>query len=84
MRPQIHRVVEFLKDGKWHTIQEISRETRVHEFKIQIIASFLADYSFLSFREKEQEAKLSEVFVEFLEKTQIPESYTDMSASRLW
>ena len=68
MQLQIDKVVELLKDGKWHTIKEISQKSKLHEFKIEILTDFLADYSFLKLNKKERKAKLSEVFVEFLKK----------------
>lgn len=68
MQLQIDKVVELLKDGKWHTIKEISQKSKLHEFKIEILTNFLANYSFLKLNKKERKAKLSEVFVEFLKK----------------
>lgn len=68
MQLQIDKVVELLKDGKWHTIKEISQKSKLHEFKIEILTDFLANYSFLKLNKKERKAKLSEVFVEFLKK----------------
>jgi len=68
MQSQIDKIIELLKDGKWHSIKEISQKSKIHEFKIEILAHFLADYSFLKLNKKEREAKLSEVFAEFLKK----------------
>lgn len=62
-------VLEALKDGKWHTIREISQEARMPEFKIEIIADFLADYSFLELNKKERRAKVSSIFLDFLKNT---------------
>jgi len=61
-------VIELLKDGKWHTIEEIRKKTNLHEFKIEILTQFLADYSFLEFRKKEKRAKLTTIFADFLKK----------------
>jgi len=68
MLPQIDNIVELLKDGKWHTIKEISKKTNLHEFKIEILTQFLADYSFLEFKKKEKRAKLTTIFTDFLKK----------------
>ncbi|MCW3986043.1 MAG: hypothetical protein NWE91_06520 [Candidatus Bathyarchaeota archaeon] len=70
MQPQINNAIELLRDGKWHTLREISQKTRLHEFKIEILADFLADYSFLKLNRKDKKAKLSKTFLEFLKKTQ--------------
>jgi hypothetical protein len=68
MQPQIDSVIELLKDGKWHTIKEISQKTKLHEFKIEILTQFLADYSFLELKKKEKRAKLTTIFTNFLKK----------------
>jgi hypothetical protein len=83
MHAQIDNVVELLKDGKWHSIAEISRKTKLNEFKVEILADFLADYSFLELNKKEKKAKLSRAFIDFLKKAPGTHSYADMSASRL-
>ncbi|MDH5448400.1 MAG: hypothetical protein OEX01_05290 [Candidatus Bathyarchaeota archaeon] len=68
MQLQIDKVIELLRDGKWHTIKEISQKSKIHEFKVEIVTDFLADYSFLELNKKGKKAKLSEVFTEFLKK----------------
>lgn len=69
MQPHIDNILETLRDGKWHTLREISQKTKLHEFKIEIITYFLADYSFLEFNKKDKKAKLTKMFVNFLKKT---------------
>lgn len=71
MQSQVEHVVELLKDGKWHTVEEISRKTSLHEFKIEILTDLLADYSFIEYNPKERKAKSSKVFAEFLKKTSL-------------
>lgn len=84
MQSQIDKVVELLKDGKWHSIREISQKSKMHEFRIEILADFLADYSFLKLNKKEKKAKLSKTFVEFLNKImQTTKSYADIRAAKL-
>jgi hypothetical protein len=72
MQPKIENAIELLKDGKWHTIEEISQKTRLHKFKIELLADFLADYSFIEFNKKQQKAKSSKAFAEFLKKHRAP------------
>ncbi len=68
MKPKTESIIELLRDGKWHTLEEISRKTRLHEFKIEILTDFLADYSFIEFNKKERRAKSSKAFTDFLKK----------------
>lgn len=69
MQSPIEKVVDILKDGKWHTLSEISRKSRLHELKIEILTDFLASYSFLHLNKNEGKTKLSKTFANFLEKT---------------
>jgi hypothetical protein len=62
-------LIELLKDGKWHTLEEMSRRARLHEFKVQVLAEFLADYSFLELNKKERRARSSKAFETFLKST---------------
>ena len=71
MQSRIEHVVELLKDGKWHTVEEISQKTSLHEFKIEILTGLLADYSFIEYNKKERKAKSSKIFAEFLKKTSL-------------
>ena len=69
MKPTTESLIELLKDGKWHTLEEMSRTAQLHEFKVQVLAEFLADYSFLELNKKERRAKSSKAFVKFLKDT---------------
>ena len=83
MKSLVRDVIELLKDGKWHTVAEIHRETRLQEVKIGILAEFLAAYSFLQLDREERRAKISKVFAEFLEESDKLECHTDINDSRL-
>ncbi|UCE95187.1 MAG: hypothetical protein JSV51_05480 [Candidatus Bathyarchaeota archaeon] len=65
---KIDHVLDILKDGKWHAIDEISKRSNLHEFKIKIIADFLAHFSFLEFDRPRMKAKLSKIFADFIRK----------------
>ena len=68
MHSSLDQIIECLKDGKWRTFQEISEAAQLPEFKIQIAADFLADYSFLELDRQAHRARLSTGFVDFLKK----------------
>ena len=68
MHPKVDKIIELLKDGKWHTIREISQRSEMHEFKIEILTDFLAHYSFLEFNKKEKRVKPSDALIKFLKK----------------
>lgn len=66
--PAIDRIIDLLKNGEWHELKEISDKTRLHEFKIEIITSFLAEYDFLEVDKRKKKIKLSPQLQLFLKK----------------
>ena len=64
----IDEILDLLKNGEWHGVKEIADKTRLHEFKVELITSFLAQYDFLEFEKKEKKIKLSPQLLLFLKK----------------
>lgn len=62
----IDEILELLKNGEWHELKEIADKTQLHEFKVELITSFLAEYDFLEFNKKEKKIKLSPELLLFL------------------
>ena len=60
-------VLEILKDGKWHSIKELADKTKLHEFKLQMIIDFLANFNFAEIRKQSGEIKLSQEFLKIIE-----------------
>lgn len=57
-----------MKDGKWHTLRELSQQTKLQELKLTLLAEFLATYTFLHQDTTGQRVKLSETFTNFLQE----------------
>jgi hypothetical protein len=57
-----------LKDGNWHDLAEIAKKTVSDEFRVEMIASFLSDYSFIKFNKKGQKVKLNSLTREFIDE----------------
>lgn len=68
-QPDVDELVELLKDRRWHTLEELSRSTKMSKPKVQLLACFLADYTFAELDEERKKTRLSKTFAEFLEKT---------------
>jgi len=64
----IDEILSMLQNGEWHRLKEIADKTRLHEFKVELITSFLAEYDFLEFDKKEKKIKLSPQLLLFLKK----------------
>jgi DNA-binding IclR family transcriptional regulator len=62
----IDAVLSSLKDGKWHNLAEIAKKLALHEFRVEMIVSFLSDYGFIEFDRKRQKVKLNSLTREFI------------------
>lgn len=66
--PVVSRILELLEDGKWHDLEEIVEKSRVHEFKLEMIKSFLTEYKFIMLDEEHQKVKLTPPTFKFFSK----------------
>ena len=64
----IDQILDLLRNGEWHEVREIVDKTRLHEFKVEVIANFLVEYDFLVFNKEEKKIKLSPQLQLFLKK----------------
>lgn len=65
----IARILELLKDGKWHTLQEIQQRTKVDKDQIYRITDFLEKYSFIVADDMEKKVRLDKIVRKFWTKT---------------
>ena len=62
------QILDLLRNGEWHELREIAEKAQLHEVKVEIITSFLAEYNFLKFDKEEKKTKLSPQLQLFLKK----------------
>jgi len=55
----VDEVLELLKDGKWHDIEETVKKLRLDAKVIQKITAFLAQYGFIQLDKDHRRARLS-------------------------
>ena len=67
--PTLDEFLEFLKDGKWHTLEEINKEVGLTEDKLEEVIGFFAEYKFVQLDRKRRRAKLTPSVLEFFTKT---------------
>jgi len=65
----IAKILELLKDGEWHTLQEIQQRTRVDKDQIYRITEFLKEYSFIVADDVGKKVRLDKIVQKFLTKT---------------
>lgn len=66
---EVDAIFSLLKDGRWHSLEELKQKSQIHFFKIEILFEFLSDCSFLAFDRDQMKAKLSKAFLSFLKRT---------------
>ena len=66
----IDQILQLLKDGKWHDVNEIAEKTALPQSKIKLAFEFLNEYDFAQLKENNESAKLKQSIVEFVEKIQ--------------
>jgi DNA-binding IclR family transcriptional regulator len=60
------KVLEMLIDGKWHTLKEIQRKTKLDKNQIQQATKFLERYGFISVDKMARKVMLDETVQKFL------------------
>jgi len=66
--PAIDQILELLWNGEWHGLPEITDKTGGQEFRVLLITSFLSEYNFLEFNERETKIRLSSELLLFMRK----------------
>lgn len=63
---KISGVLDMLRDGKWHGLEEIRKEMGLNRNQVRQIAEFLKQYEFITFDEAKKKVRLEEAAKEFL------------------
>lgn len=79
----IDAVLRLLKDGEWHDLKGITKRLALQEFRVEMIVSFLSDYSFIEFDKKDRKVKLNPLTREFIDDIYHVEEEEAMRALRL-
>ena len=65
---EINEFLELLEDDKWHELSQVSEKLRMHEFRAELIASFLAEYEFVNMDKEGRRIRLAPSVLRFLKK----------------
>jgi len=82
-KQDIDKLLDALRDGKWHTQKQIVQETGIEEYKAKLIIAFLRRFQFIQTHKKTRKIKLNILTRQFLEKLANPKSssfYEEMIA----
>lgn len=78
----IDKILDILKNGKQHTLEEITEKTGIKEPKVRIITAFLQKFQFIKVN-KNGNIKLRALIKQFLDKldkTDPKPSYEEITA----
>jgi DNA-binding IclR family transcriptional regulator len=64
----VNVILDLLEDGKWHSLSEIASKSGLHEFKLELVTSFLAEYNFVELDKAKRKVRLTVSVADFLRK----------------
>ena len=66
---EIDQILVLLEDGSWHKLNEIAKQSRLQQPKLNAIVDFLEENEFVYLDKANQKARLTSPALEFLKKT---------------
>jgi len=68
---EIDSVINVLKNDEWHELNEVFKECKLQEVKVESILRFLVEYDFIEINGSGRRVKVSPSLQKFLEETQL-------------
>jgi len=65
---EINELLELLEDDGWHDLSQVAERMRLHEFRVELMVSFLAEYEFVSLDKEGRRIRLAPSVLRFLKK----------------
>jgi len=66
----LDNILEVLKNGGWHDLEEISKRTRLPRLQVDLLTNFLAEFNFIELDKSEQRTRLTPPLLSFIKKIQ--------------
>ena len=67
---EINKVVDIIKNGQWHTIEDVVKKTELPKLKTNKILEFLANYNFIDLDSEHEKVKASPSLMKFFKENQ--------------
>ena len=67
---EIDEVMDIIKNGQWHTLEDIINKTKLPKPKTNKILEFLANYNFIDLDSKHKKVKVTHSLMKFLKENQ--------------
>lgn len=68
---EIDLIVNVIKNGEWHQLQEIFEKCKLPKVKVENILKFLVDYDFIEINGSRRKVKVSPSLQKFLEEIKL-------------
>ena len=65
---EMDRILDFLKDGKWHDLSQLTEKFSLSESEAKLIVSFLREFDFIEVDMRGRKTKLHPTMHEFFNK----------------
>lgn len=65
---EINELLDLVEDAKWHDLSKVAEKIRLNEFKVDLIASFLAEYEFINLDKEGRRIRIVPSVLRFLRK----------------
>jgi len=63
-------VIDLIKNGQWHTLEDITNKAKLPKLKTDKILEFLADYNFIDLDSGHGKVKVTSSLMKFLKENQ--------------
>jgi len=67
---EIEEIVSLIKNGQWHSLEDVTEKTELPEIKTNEILQFLANYNFIDLDRERKKVKVTPSLMEFLKENQ--------------
>lgn len=65
---EINELLNLVEDAKWHYLSKVAEKIRLNEFKVELIAGFLAEYEFISLDRESRRIRIVPSVLRFLRR----------------
>lgn len=70
MLQEIEEVISLIKNGQWHTLEDIINKAKLPQPKTKEILQFLADHNFIDLDNEQRRTKVTMSLAKFLKEDQ--------------
>ena len=65
---EINELLELLEDDEWHDLSQVAEKMGLHEFRVELLVNFLAEYEFISLDKEGRRIRLAASVLRFLKR----------------